>query len=126
MLHERFVIVLPEHVDHKGITHLHQCFDRAVLGDGHAQAWRLEAGLTHPARHHRSAAPGVTFTLTGGDDVKATCDPTQGFVEVGIHVAQGFDGFLPGENLAEIGAGLFAALVVAALRQLTDSQGCES
>ena len=67
----------------------------------------------------------VTLTLAGGHHIQATTEATQCFVEVPIQALHRRDRFLAREQLAQVGAGFLAALVIGARWQLANAQGRE-
>ena len=119
--HQVLVVVLPQDVEHEAIAHLQQGFDGPVLGDGHGDAGGIKAGLADPAGDHRGGA----LLLAGGHHVEASRETTEGFVEIAIEGLHRRDGLGPGQQLTEVGAGFFAALVVVAIGHLAHPQGLE-
>ena len=119
------VVVLTQNVEHEAIAHLHQGLDRPVLGHRHREPRRLEAGLAHPARHHGAAAQGFPFPLPRRNHIQSAGKPAQGLVEVAIEALHCRDRLLAGEQLAQVGAGLLAALVILGRGHLADPQRLE-
>ena len=123
MAQQRLVVVLTQDVEHEAVAHLHQGLDGPVLGHGHGDPRRIEAGLADPAGHHGAAAGCLPVVLARGHHVEPAREAAEGPIQVAIEAFHGRDRFGLGEQLAQVGAGLFAALVVAALGDLADPQG---
>jgi len=117
MAQELLVVVLPQDVEHEAVAHLHQGLDGPVLGHGHRESWGIEAGLAHPAGHHGGGA----LILPGCHHVEPAAEAAQGLVEVAIQRLHRRDGLLPREQLAQVGAGLLAALIVVAVGHLANA-----
>ena len=111
-------------VEDKGVAHLHQGLDRAVLGDGDGEGEGLERGLGDPGRDHR--ARGAAAAARGGDHVQTPRHPGQRLGDIVRH--RRFDaggGLFAGERLGEVGARLLKPHVVRVARRVLDAQRVE-
>ena len=67
-----------QHVEGEAVAHVQQTLHRPLPRHRHRETRRVEAGLAHPAGHHRSAQGRFSFPLAGRDHAEGAHQPAQG------------------------------------------------
>mmetsp|Transcript_23898 Transcript_23898/g.60853 ORF Transcript_23898/g.60853 Transcript_23898/m.60853 type:complete len:510 (-) Transcript_23898:551-2080(-) len=119
VLERHIVVVLAQRVEHKGVAHLHERLDGAVLGHRDGEPQRLERRLRHPGRDHG----GARVVVRRGHHVQAGRDARERLGHVRAHGRLlALNHLLLRQRLSQVSTRLLVRLVQRLRGQVLDAQ----